>query len=555
MRPSVAERLVEVLEAWGIEVVFGVPGVHNLALFDALDASERVRTVLVRHEATAAYAADAHGRLTGRPGVCITTSGPGAANTVAAMGEAQSSRSPMLHLTTTVATRHLGHEISRGVLHEHPDQQAIFAPVTKLARQVVAPAAVATAVDDALRLAAQPPCAPTYIEIPTDVLAEPGEPVDPGRRVVPGAGAPTRPVIRELAARLQEAERPLLWIGAGAAGLAETVLELAERLGAPVILTHSAKRGWSGGSHPLVVRHPPHEPAIAELCGAADAVLVAGSDLDGMMTQEFRLPLRNVLRIDIDPRRLDVPYPSAEAVLGDAAPVLRGLCSLLAVTDGAWGPSAVREADAAARAALEDDDEATAGMRYVGALDAALADREAIVVCDMAISGYWTGGYLPLAPGRRVIYPVGWGTLGFALPAAVGAAAATGRRVVVVCGDAGVLFAIGELATLAQEGLPVTVVVQSDSGYGMLRYDEERMFGRTFAVDLVTPDFPALARAFGMPGATVDVGADGLTAGFATAFDVDGPSLLEVTGSLTPPRITSPRWPLAARHAPSDGPA
>ena len=168
------------------------------------------------------------------------------------------------------------------------------------------------------------------------------------------------------------------------------MLELAGRLGAPVVLTHSAKRAWSGGAAPLVVRHPPHEPAIGDLCAAADTVLVLGSDLDGMMTQEFRLPLQNVLRVDVDPRRMDLSYPSALAVAGEVGAVLRGLLALVGSRDGGWGAAAVARADAAAADALAGEADAAPGLAFVSALDVALGDDRAAVVCDMAIAGYWT---------------------------------------------------------------------------------------------------------------------------------------------------------------------
>jgi len=542
MTQTVSDRIVEVLRSHGVETVFGIPGVHNLALFEALDRSE-IRAVVVRHEATAAYAADACGRLTGRPGVCITTSGPGAANTVAAMGEAQASRAPLLHLTTTVARRHLGGEVSRGVLHEHPEQQAIFRPVTKLARHVDEPDEVAAVVDHALAFAASAPAAPAYVEIPTDVLGQPAAGHAVGGSGQPAA-SPDRAALRELAARLTRAERPLIWVGSGAAREAGAIVALAERLGAPVVLTHSAKRAWGEGSHPLVVRHPPHEPPVERLCAAADTVLVLGSDLDGMMTQEFRLPLADVLRIDVDSRRLELPYPSDLPVLGDAALVLRGLLSLLGARERGWGGEAVAAADAEAGAALAQEPEAAAGLAFVDALDTALGERDAVVVCDMAIAAYWTGAYLPLRPTRRIVYPMGWGTLGFALPAAVGAAACAAGRTVAICGDGGALFAIGELATIAQERLPVTVVVQSDGGYGMLRYDEELTYERAFAVDLRPPDFPALAAAFGFAVERVELDGGGLAEALARGLDADGPALVEVVGTLTPPRTTSARWPL-----------
>ena len=162
----------------------------------------------------------------------------------------------------------------------------------------------------------------------------------------------------------------------------------------------------------------------------------------------------------------------------------------------------------------------------------------------MGVAGYWLGAYYRAPQVRSFLYPLGWGTLGFGLPAAVGAAA-SGRRTLAVCGDAGLLFAAGELATAVQEKLPLTILVVNDEGYGMLRFDEEERFGRTFAADLATPDFPALAKAFGVGARACtpkDVG-DALAWGFARK----GPALIEMRARFAPPLTTSPRWPLKGK--------
>lgn len=546
MTRTVAEEITETLAEIGVEVVFGLPGVHNLSLFEALDRSP-IRTVVVRHEATAAYAADAVGRLTGSPGVCLTTSGPGAANAVTGMGEAQASRSPMVHLTTTVARRHLG-GASRGVLHEHPRQRRIFEPVSKSSRHVNSSRAVPGAIREAVQTAAASPQGPAYLEIPTDLLdqgASPAQPLPIRGQIDPH---PPAEELRSLASFLAAAERPAIWVGSGGAASGGAVTTLAERLQAPIVLTHSAKRRWSASPHPLVLTHPPHEPAVARLLERSDAVLVLGSDLDGMMTQEFRLPLTGIARVDVAPERVGGvgPYVSARAIVGSTSTVVDALLDLLPRRDPGRGPEPAGEADQAARRTLEAEPEASAGLAFVDALDGALADRSATVVCDMAVSGYWTGGYLPLGGKRRVLYPLGWGTLGFAIPASVGAASVAGTEsTVAVCGDGGSLMSIGELATLAQEQLDVTVVVHNDSSYGMLRYDEERRFGRSFAVELDSPDFVELARSFGVAGQRAGLDDGTLEDALTEALDSEGPSLIEVRGSLTPPRVTSARWPLA----------
>jgi acetolactate synthase-1/2/3 large subunit len=186
---------------------------------------------------------------------------------------------------------------------------------------------------------------------------------------------------------------------------------------------------------------------------------------------------------------------------------------------------------------------------FLGTLEETLPEG-AVVLADMCIAGYWAGGYHRVTAPRRFAYPMGWGTLGFGFPASLGAAAAGTGRVVCVCGDGGFLYGCGDLATLAQESLPVTVIIVDDGGYGMLRFDQEREGLPQRGVNLHTPDFVGLARSF-------DVHADQVK-GFGRAFRrrldefvrADEPNVLVVRAALTPPLNTSPRWYRAASPAP-----
>lgn len=164
------------------------------------------------------------------------------------------------------------------------------------------------------------------------------------------------------------------------------------------------------------------------------------------------------------------------------------------------------------------------------------------MVCDMSVGGYWTGGYAAQPRARRLQYPVGWGTLGYALPAAVGAAAGSGRPTLAVTGDGGVPFAVGELATLRQESLPITLLVVDDGGYGMLRFDQRGRGGAERGVDLLGPDWVALAGAYEIPASAVESVGEPLAAALQQASERPGPTLVHVPAALYPPRTTSPRW-------------
>lgn len=521
--PTGGEVLVAALRALDVEVAFGLPGVHNLAAWKAFPASG-VRLVGVRHEQTAGYAADGYARATGRLGVALTTTGPGAANVVAATGEAWSCHSPLLVIATDIPSTVRRPGQYRGVLHETTDQASFFRPVTKACVRVDSVEDLYEQVVRAGRAALQAPRRPVYVEIPTDLLSaaapEPQQvPIEPV--VLP----PWK--IQEALAALTGAQRPLVWAGGGAtaAGAGAELGELAGRLGAPVLSSYGG-RGLLPPEHPSCVSLPPHDPRVGALWDAADVVLVVGSDLDAMNTQGFRMPQPPFLvAVDlVDP----VNYPPDVLVRADARDALRELASALPT-----GPRQQWWTSPGERPA----------MPFLDAVEAALPE-DAVVVADMCVAGYWYGGFGRVSRPRGLAYPVGWGTLGFGFPASLGAAL-SGRPAVALVGDGGFLFGCGDLATAAQEQLPVTVVLVDDGGYGMLRYDFVKDGEEPVGTELAPPDFVAMARAFRVPAREVTV--EQLTEAVAEGLASGAPSLLVVKATYAPPPNTSPNWYRAAR--------
>ncbi|MEV0680631.1 thiamine pyrophosphate-binding protein [Actinosynnema sp. NPDC050436] len=517
-----AERLVEVLGAHGVEVVFGLPGVHNLPLWEALRRSD-VRLVPVRHEQTAGYAADGYARATGRLGVALVTTGPGAANCLAATGEARASGSPVLVVATDVPSTLRRPGEYRGALHETRDQRAMFLPVVKDGWVPHSADALGGCADSAARLATTAPHGPVYLGVPTDFLtADAGawSPVPTTERPVPDLGPGV-----ELVGRCAN---PLIWAGGGAqrAGAGPAVGALADALDAPVVTTYGA-RGLV--DHPHVVHGPVHLPEVGALWDDADLVIGIGSDFDGMMTQNWSQPPRPLLAVNVEPTR---NYPPDVALRGDARVVTDALARALPRRTTRRAARRVAELNAVVRAAVLDDEPQAAAL-----LDALEGHR---VVADMCVAGYWVGGFQRVTRPRGLAYPVGWGTLGFGFPAALGAAL-TGR-VVAVCGDGGFLFACGDLATARQERLPVTVVLVDDGGYGMLRYDQAGAGHPAHGVDLVGPDFVALARSFGVEASEVDGFGGAFPDRLAEFTGRDGPNVIVVRAALRPPVTTSPRW-------------
>jgi acetolactate synthase I/II/III large subunit len=521
--PKGAESLLEVLAAHEVEVVFGLPGVHNLAIWEALRKHPGIRMIGVRHEQTAVYAADGYARATGKLGVAVVTTGPGAANTLGATGEAWASGSPVLVIATDIPSTLRQPGVYRGVLHETRDQKAMFGPVTKAAFDVPAAQELAAHTDKAMRAAVQSPHGPVYLGVPTDFLSADAPHHTPSH----GERAHLVPDLAEAQTLIAQAEMPLIWAGGGAArsGAGAAVRALAEKLGAPIVTTYGA-RGLTDSQY--VVRGPVHAPPVGKLWDEADLVIAIGTDFDGMMTQNWLQPKPpRLLAINIDKADANKNYPADVTIEGDAATVTAALAAKVADKPAVVDVEAV---NAEVRALVEADSPEAAKLLK------ALEGETATIVADMCIPGYWIGGFHHVTRERGLAYPVGWGTLGFGFPAAIGAA--VHRRTIAVAGDGGFLFACGDLATLRQENLPLTIVLVDDGGYGMLRYDQQIAGHAISGVDLTRPDFAKLAESFGIPAVTLD-GFDGLKEALAAT---EGPAMIVINAGLTPPVTTSPRW-------------
>ncbi|HVP02137.1 MAG TPA: thiamine pyrophosphate-binding protein [Solirubrobacteraceae bacterium] len=535
-----ARRLVEALERLGVDLVFGLPGVHNLPLWRALSRSA-IRLVGVRHEQTAVYAADGYARTMGRLGVALVTTGPGAANTLGATGEAMAASSPVLVIATDVSSALRRPGVYRGLLHETRDQTAMFAPVTKGARLVTGAGELAGAVLAGAQLALAQSTGPVYLGVPTDLLRHEAGPVgDPPAQ--PEAPEPEAAALDRALELLARAERPLIWAGGGAlrAGAGEAVGVLARTLAAPVVTTYLG-RGLLAPDHPCAVPGPIHAREVGPLWDEADVVLAIGTDFDAMMTQEWRLPVPPALiAVTIDPADANKNYAADITLTGDARAVSDTLAARAAQRDGlAALTERLRTLGGAVGAAvLEDEPQAGA---LLDIMERTLP-ADAVVVADMCIPGYWLGGYRRVPLPRTLAYPMGWGTLGFGFPAAIGAALAGAGPVVCVAGDGGFLFACGELATVVQEHVALTLIVVDDGGYGMLRFDQQHAGEPPFGVDLARPDFTALAAAFGVGAEAVDGFGAAFETALAAALVARAPRVIVVRARMKPPPTTSPRW-------------
>lgn len=538
----VATAILELLGRHGVTHAFGIPGVHNLPFWDA-DAAATPRIIGVRHEQAAGYAADGLYRATGQFSAALLTSGPGTANVMAAFGEAYVSGSPVIVVASEVGQALRSPAGPRGILHEMSDQGAMFEAFGANARRARTRQEAIASTVLALRDAWGPPPTGSYVGIPADVLSEEWTAAIPHIPRLPVHG-PDPKDVSDLAELILTSPRVVLWLGGGvvAADAEVQARAVAHRLGAPV-LTSFAGRGLLAGD-PLLVDAPVHEPESVALLAEADLLLVLGSSFDGMNTKNWRLPL--------PPRRAAVTLGSVirETVDFDCligADVARALDALLEALDDMGVPPRAPWADPAAirpavLARLAADPRTATPVAWVQQVDAGWP-HDGAVVCDMAVGAYWVGGYSSQPRTRRLQYPVGWGTLGYALPAAIGPASA-GIPTLAVCGDGGPMLALGELATLAQESLPVTLLIVDDGGYGMLRFDQEAFGHPVRGVDLLTPDWTTLGSAFGIATETVEH-VDQVSSALrrAHAANLRGePRIVVWPQRLFPPRTTSPRW-------------
>ena len=544
---TVAAVILDLLANEGVKKAFGIPGVHNLGFWNAL-SKDRPEIVSVRHEQSCVYAADGLARATGKLSVAITTTGPGAANTLGAFGEAAISGSHLLLISSEAPIKNRSADGARGILHEMDDQSALFTPLAKrvkignedlvLAKSCKSAEEAVTTVVDFLKFLSVAPSGVGYIGVPSDVLNQEFTQVLPdlSEKVVAYiAQEKNRKIDLDLAKDLLSGVNKIgIWAGGGATNYSGEIAALADHLSAP-IFTSFAGRGV-GGLSKNYLNIPIHEIEAEQLLADCEALLIFGSQLDGMNTKNWSIKFpKKILLVDADPK-IALRNISADLVLqtSDISSVITALKSL--PTRISWAD--VTEISSQARKRIAASDKGKAGMTLVSAIEKSWPS-ENYIVCDMAISGYWTGVYLQAKRARQISYPVGWGTLGFGLPSSLGPSAA-GFATLVVCGDGGIAFGLGELATVAQEQFPLTILLHDDGGYGMLRFDQQVMKHPERGVNLFNPDWQVLAQSFGINFIQTNLAQ--LTEVLAKRSVSSTPGIVLIQDPIYPPKSTSPRW-------------
>jgi acetolactate synthase I/II/III large subunit len=500
---TIADRMVEILREAGVKVVFGIPSIHNLGLYEALRKTPDMKHILCRHESTATHMADGYARESGMVGVAIASTGPGAGYTVPALQEAFGSSVPLLVIATNIASSKIGKGI--GTLHEITEQQEIFRNVTKGVFAIRAKSEAQDLTRRAIGTALLGRPGPVYLEIPTDFLNMEVEEESP---VVmdPLPKTPPPPNLEKAIALIGEAQNPLVLVGTAAlrAGLSKDIVGIAEALTAPVLFSPNA-RGMIPDDHPLALGNGARRGVIREAVATSDLVLAMGTRLREVDAKRRGLLLHRLIHMDWDDQWIDKNFPSEMALTGDLVRIVRTLAKKIThLPQRENRKTRMAEIIRSRQEETVKISEMQSELAYLEAIRNVLP-RESTLVADNTQLGYWSEYFYPS------FFPGGWmgakgsAIIGFAFAAAVGAKiAAPERDIVALIGDGGFLYSSQELATCKRHGIGFPLIVVNSRSYGIIGYLQKMFHRHEYETRLENPDFVQLAGAYGVEGCRVN---------------------------------------------------
>ena len=552
---SGANALIRALLEEGVDTVFGYPGGTILPVYDALyDWQDQLRHILVRHEQGATHAAEGYARATGKVGVVIVTSGPGAANVITGLSDAMMDSTPLVVITGQVGAQYLGSDA-----FQETDVIGITQPITKWSIQVRKPEEINDAVARAFFIARSGRPGPVVIDISKDaqtgMVTTPFKPINFIRSYNP-TPHPDEEKIRAAATMINEAERPMILAGQGVAisGAGELLREFAEKTQIPVA---STLLGLSvmPSDHPLykgmLGMHGNIGPNVAT--NRADVLIGIGMRFDDRVTGDASkyAPDAKIIHIDIDAMEFDKVVASTIAVHGDASETLGKLLPLVDSHErrdewmSLFDRCDAREREAVLEPELGRKGDAPMTIGEVAAAISRAAGHEAIAVTDVGQNQMMSARYFRFKSPRSFISSGGLGTMGFGLPAAIGARIGRpDRTVVCMMGDGGFQMTMQELGTIMQYGVGVKMVILNNNFLGNVRQWQQLFFHRRFSqTPMVNPDFMEISHAYGIPSCQVTERA-GLEPAIRRMLDHDGPFLMEV--AIDPTDMVFPMVPPGA---------
>ncbi|MCK6878370.1 acetolactate synthase large subunit [Enterobacter bugandensis] len=523
-----AQLIVHLLERQGITTVAGIPGGTVLPLYDALSQSTQIRHVLARHEQGAGFIAQGMARTQGKPAVCMACSGPGATNLVTAIADARLDSIPLICITGQVPSSMIGTDAFQEV-----DTYGISIPITKHNYLVRDISELPQVISDAFRIAQSGRPGPVWIDIPKDVqtaeieidvLPEPGE-----RERAPEFSAES---VRDAAAMINAAKRPVLYLGGGAINAADEIRQFAEKANLPTTMTLMAL-GMLPKAHPLSLGMLGMHGARSTnyILQEADLLIVMGARFDDRAigkTEEF-CPNAKIIHVDIDRAELGKIKQPHVAIQGDVAEVLAQLIPQTDATDRADWRQLVADLQREFPGAIPTEGDPLSHYGLINAV-AACVDDSAIITTDVGQHQMWTAQAYPLNRPRQWLTSGGLGTMGFGLPAAVGAALANpDRKVICFSGDGSLMMNIQEMATAAENQLDVKIILMNNEALGLV-HQQQSLFYKQGVFAATYPgmiNFMQIAAGFGLH--TCDLNAEeDAHAALQAAISRPGPALIHV---------------------------
>lgn len=518
-----AQALVETLLSCGINCGFGIPSIHNIPVYECLRQAPPFQHWVVRHEQAAGFAADGFYRRTGRIAAVFASTGPGNLFTLVPLLESLQTSTPVLLIGSNIASALQAG--TGGALHETPHQIEIIRPLTRYSRKISSAEEIPEAVAEAVAVMRGPLPGPAFIEIPHDLFAAPGPSSLAAAPALKRGESPGRQELAPATTLVQASVRPLLLVGGGLHGEEDAIRRFAETLQAPVFTTTSGK-GQFPDDHPLSMGCISRLGAVQEVMEQSDLLISFGARLTEFDTGRFglKLPAQHI-QIVTDAGYPGNRLPATLELVGGLRAIAEELGQVVTQRRGWCDISGIRAGERQRLEALNSD-----AYSLLGLLRQALR-RDDVVVNDQSILNYWASAFFPVMEPGTFIYPWGSGTLGYALPAAIGAAfgvrqSGGKQKVVCMAGDGGFQYTLHELATVAQYNLPVKILLVNDDAYGVIRFLQRSLFGQTHEVALKNPDFCRLAEAYGIPAQRVSTLAE-LGKNLSSWLERPGPALLE----------------------------
>ena len=488
------EATMRLLARYGVDTVFGIPGVHTLDFCRGLGDGQPITHIQARNEQGAGFMADGYARVSGRPGVALVISGPGVTNAATPLGQSWADSVPVLLLSADTDSR--THGLGWGCLHEVTDQQAVTAPLTAMSATARHPDEVPALLAAAFSIFASQRPRPVHIAIPIDVQAM-SVVTDWQPAVLPSRSQPDQKSIDAAAALLRRARRPLIMVGGGACGAAQEVRALAEELGAVVVASNAGK-GVLPDGHPLSLGATTVRPEVQAFIAYADVVVAIGTELAETDSFVDRLSINGkLIRIDVDVRKMNDQYHADVPILSDAA---SAVAALQATLTGKMTPQGVEETYARVRA-IHEEIAANLNQSEVQHAKVWKALREVLPTQTLLMGDItqlvYTGAFaVPVEEPRLWHYPAGYCTLGCGLPNAIGAKLAMpDRPTVVVAGDGGFMFTVQELMCAAELNLALPIILWNNNGLKQIQDDMRAREIPLVGVSGINPDFVMLAKA------------------------------------------------------------